>query len=76
MKRQTTTPQNGSGTSSAQASKSKTAAPRPSSQTEVKISGDDIRRRAYEIYLNRQTLGRDGCPETDWAEAERELKAS
>jgi hypothetical protein len=46
---------------------------RPSSQAEAKPTSDDIRRRAYEIYLSRQTTGRPGSPETDWAQAEHEL---
>jgi hypothetical protein len=33
-----------------------------------------IRVRAYERYLERQ--GRPGSPETDWAEAEREVRSA
>ncbi len=35
---------------------------------------DQIRVRAYERYLERQ--GRPGSPETDWAEAEREVRSA
>jgi hypothetical protein len=42
-------------------------------QREVKPAADDIRRRAYEIYLERQVKGRPGTPESDWQQAEREL---
>lgn len=55
---------------------STSVASRPSSQAEAKPSTDDIRRRAYEIYLNRQSTGRPGSSETDWSQAERELAAS
>ncbi|MGE3109637.1 MAG: hypothetical protein AB7G11_14635 [Phycisphaerales bacterium] len=45
----------------------------PASQSEPKCSADDVRRRAYEIYLTRQATGRLGSPESDWCEAEKEL---
>jgi hypothetical protein len=35
---------------------------------------DQIRVRAYERYLERQ--GRPGSPETDWADAEREVRSA
>jgi hypothetical protein len=35
---------------------------------------DQIRVRAYERYLERQ--GRPGSPETDWSEAEREVRSA
>lgn len=34
---------------------------------------EEIRRRAYEIYLERRGVG--GSPEADWLQAERELRA-
>ncbi len=36
------------------------------------ITEDQIRRRAYEIYLRRN--GRPGDPRSDWLQAEAELK--
>ena len=49
---------------------------------EPKVSGqgvdvqleEKIRVRAYERYLERQ--GRPGCPESDWLEAEREVRST
>lgn len=35
---------------------------------------DEIRKRAYEIYLERQ--GAPGSPQDDWLKAESELKRS
>lgn len=40
---------------------------------EIKPSIDDLRRRAYEIYLKRQSAGSPGSPDSDWKQAEREL---
>jgi len=37
----------------------------------TKVSESDIRKRAYEIYLNRDT--ESGTPDDDWFEAEEEL---
>lgn len=34
---------------------------------------DDVRRRAYEIFLGRQSTGSPGTAESDWKQAEREL---
>lgn len=36
-----------------------------------KPTADEIRRRAYELYLARRGVG--GSPEQDWLQAEREL---
>ncbi len=47
----------------------------PAAQVEAKPTLDDIRRRAYEIYLGRQSTGRAGNSDSDWAQAERELIA-
>ncbi len=38
-------------------------------------SADEVRRRAYEIYLRRRVTGSPGGPESDWLQAERELRA-
>jgi hypothetical protein len=46
-----------------------TGRPDPDRQLEERI-----RVRAYERYLERQ--GRPGSPETDWAEAEREVRST
>jgi hypothetical protein len=44
--------------------------------TDVKkeITGEEISKRAYKIYLERQEKGIDGSQESDWQEAERQLK--
>jgi len=47
----------------------------PSSSVEAKPAFDEVRRRAYEIYLERQHTGQPGSPATDWEMAERELSA-
>jgi hypothetical protein len=38
-------------------------------------SDEDIRRRAYEIYVDRSRRGATGNPVDDWVQAEKELKA-
>jgi hypothetical protein len=43
-----------------------TAKPRP--------SVEEIRRRAYDVFLERQRTGRPGTAESDWLEAERQLR--
>jgi hypothetical protein len=43
-------------------------------QREVKPATDEIRRRAYEIYLERMHRGDPGSPESDWGRAEVELR--
>lgn len=35
---------------------------------------EDIRRRAYEIYAARTLRGEPGTPESDWMDAEAELR--
>ncbi len=40
----------------------------------AKISADDIRRRAEEIYRERVNNGNHGDELSDWLQAERELK--
>ena len=39
----------------------------------ARVSADDIRKRAYEIYLKRRATGAPGGPETDWFQDEREV---
>jgi Protein of unknown function (DUF2934) len=39
------------------------------------ISPDDIARRAYYLAEARQRTGQYGSPESDWIEAERQLRA-
>jgi hypothetical protein len=64
-------------TPSASAGRRKTEGEPLHIQREVKpVAGpnaEDVRRRAYEIYLHRCTTGEPGCPESDWTRAEREL---
>jgi hypothetical protein len=44
-----------------------------SGRSEPKPTDDQIRRRAYEIYLRRVAGGKPGDPKSDWVQAEREL---
>ncbi len=44
---------------------------KPAMAPKGKPSADEIRRRAYEIFLRRN--GKGGSPESDWLQAEREL---
>ena len=46
----------------------------PESVTAVEPEGEDIRARAYEIYLRRVQDGEAGDAQADWRRAERELK--
>jgi hypothetical protein len=41
---------------------------------ELKPSADAIRKRAYELYLDRVAKGHQGDERTDWIRAERELR--
>jgi len=41
----------------------------------AKPSMDQLRLKAYEVYLARTKAGRPGDPTTDWLEAERQLKS-
>lgn len=41
---------------------------------ELKPATDAIRRRAYELYLERTAMGQPGDERTDWIRAERELR--
>lgn len=62
-----------SGTKTARSSRKKTEFPSINIEREVKPTPDDVKRRAYEIYLHRMRAGEPGSPETDWSRAEREL---
>lgn len=42
---------------------------------EVKPTEEQVRRRAYELYLARASRGESGCEADDWAAAERELSS-
>ena len=44
-----------------------------SAEIENKVREEEIRRRAYEIYLERGE--QPGCDLDDWLQAERELKS-
>jgi hypothetical protein len=46
----------------------------PESVTAVAFKDEDIRARAYEIYLRRVQDGEAGDAQADWLRAERELK--
>lgn len=44
--------------------------------TRAGVTLDQIRARAYELYLSRVRHGESGDAGSDWAQAERELKGS
>ncbi len=49
---------------------------KPGPSGAVRPSGvDEIRVRAFEIYQKRRVTGAPGGPESDWLQAERELRA-
>lgn len=52
----------------------KTTTTKKATTSKAKISADDIRRRAEEIYLERVNKGKHGDELSDWLQAERELK--
>ena len=64
----------------ARSSAARTSAPRrtpvrtPTGSASGNISEQQIRERAYQIYLRRG--GKPGDPAADWAQAERELRSS
>jgi hypothetical protein len=60
--------------SPAATSNSRVHPPETASSIETKPTSDDIQRRAYEIYLDRQHTGRPGTQTSDWEQAERELR--
>ena len=41
---------------------------------ELKPSADSIRKRAYELFMERVAKGRPGDERTDWLQAEKELR--
>jgi hypothetical protein len=45
-----------------------------SGPVELKPSADAIRKRAYELYLERVAMGQPGDDRSDWIRAERELR--
>ncbi len=57
----------------ATAAKNSAVVPPAASIREIKPASDDIRRRAYELYCQRNAKGTRGTPEEDWAHAERDL---
>lgn len=48
----------------------------PASAKKKNITEDDIRKRAEKIYYERMAKGIPGSSESDWLQAEKELKAS
>jgi hypothetical protein len=69
----TTVPSSSNNSSPKPAAASQSKNPTASVSAEIKPSLDDIRRRAYEVYLKRQSTGTPGSPESDWTQAENEL---
>lgn len=45
-----------------------------SGPVELKPAADAIRKRAYELFLERVAMGQPGDERTDWIRAERELR--
>jgi hypothetical protein len=71
-------PENGTKSPTAKTTKTaktsrKAAFPAMEIHREVKPNPDDVKRRAYEIYLGRIARGEPGTQETDWSRAESEL---
>jgi hypothetical protein len=56
---------------------SATAAHAPAIQAgvEIKPNAEAVRRRAYELYLDRARTGKPGDETADWVQAEKELHA-
>jgi hypothetical protein len=48
----------------------------PAASKKKRITENDIRKRAEKIYNNRIAKGIPGTPESDWMQAEKELKGS
>jgi len=57
-------------------SKNPTAKSSPASTKKKNITIDDIRKRAEKIYNERIAKGIPGSSESDWLQAEKELKGS
>lgn len=51
------------------------APPHDGAIREVKVSAEQIRKRAFELYCQRAAKGIDGDSTSDWLQAERELRA-
>jgi hypothetical protein len=49
------------------------AAPKAIVAVDLKPSADAVRRKAYELYVERIAKGQPGDERTDWIRAEREL---
>lgn len=47
----------------------------PAAAVEIKPNPEAVRRRAYELYLERARTGKPGDEAADWVQAERELLA-
>jgi len=59
------------------ATQKKPAAKRtPAAPKKKSITQEDIRKRAEKIFNNRIAKGIPGSPESDWLQAEKELKSS
>jgi hypothetical protein len=58
------------------ATQKKPAAKKAPAVSKKKITEEDIRKRAEKIYNNRIAKGIPGSPESDWIQAEKELKGS
>ncbi len=52
----------------------RTAIAEPKRQQPVTVGEDQVRTRAYELYLQRNGNGNGGSPEEDWYRAEAELR--
>jgi hypothetical protein len=52
----------------------KPAAKKPAASKKKSFTEDDIRKKAEKIYNNRIAKGIPGTPESDWMQAEKELK--
>lgn len=70
----TTIPPTSAQAAAAKPVKKPTSIPAMDIQREVKPPTDEVRRRAYEIYLQRTQRGEPGSPESDWGRAELELR--
>lgn len=61
---------------SAKTSTKNQASARKTKKTKAKITSDDIRRRAAEIYHQRMQHGFKGDELSDWLQAEKELNGT
>lgn len=65
----------GDGVSNASTFRSQAPGRQTSTMPEIKPDQDQVRKRAYELYLRRAASGEPGTPASDWLKAERELLA-